>query len=138
MVKMTVDLNKNYRFESLVSAILRLFRPTNRRTTEIGPRDSCSESSRSSRCQSRSSSDETASPPLCILRMNLAAVLSTRDREERNVVAYNASYPIIRIIIYLCYYLVSCLRNLGLVPVTGKSLDIWWTIWRPSTEMKKQ
>ena len=129
-----------YRFESnsVLCSISFQSSPTERRTTESGPRDSCSESSRSSRCQSRSSSDETASPPLCILRMNLAAVLSTRDREERNVVAYNASYPIIRIIIYLCYYLVSCLRNLGLVPVTGKSLDIWWTIWRPSTEMKKQ
>ena len=28
MVKMKVDHNKRYRFESLVSAILRLFRPT--------------------------------------------------------------------------------------------------------------
>ena len=75
MVKMTVE-------QPLFFCVEHSAPPIERRTTEIGPRDSCSESSRSSRCQIWSSSDETASPPPCILQMNLAAVLSSRDRGE--------------------------------------------------------
>ena len=75
MVKMTVE-------QPLLFCVEHSGPLIERRTTEIGPRDSCSESSQSSRCQSRSSTDETASPPPCNLRTNIAAVLSTRDRRD--------------------------------------------------------
>ena len=91
MVQITVDHHKSYRFESnTVSCSIFpcvghfTAYPTKRRTTESGPRGPCSESSRSSQCQSRSSSDETAPPPPCILRTILAAVLSTRERGGRS------------------------------------------------------